>query len=51
MNHAPEVIHRSDDVDHLYRWYGWASPIGLGAFLVALGVVAVLIRIAIFAMR
>jgi hypothetical protein len=29
------------------RWHGWGSPVGLGIALVAIGVAAVLIRIAI----
>jgi hypothetical protein len=28
-------------------WYGWGSPIGLGAFVVCAGVVAVLVRVAL----
>lgn len=48
MNHEPEVIHESGEIgDHVYRWYGWASPIGLSVFLIALGVVAVLVRMAV----
>jgi hypothetical protein len=29
------------------RWYGWGSPVGLGLFLVALGVTALLVSRAI----
>lgn len=29
------------------EWYGWGSPVGLGIMLVALAVVAVLVRLAI----
>jgi len=49
MSGEPEVIHRGDEdvTDYIFRWYGWASPIGLGLFLVALGAVAVLVRMAI----
>jgi hypothetical protein len=49
MSGESEVIHRGDQdvTDYIFRWYGWASPIGLGLFLVALGVVAVLVRFAI----
>jgi hypothetical protein len=28
-------------------WYGWGSPVGLGAFLVCLAAVAVLVRFAL----
>ncbi len=47
---APELIHRSDrvvddDIPKFVReWWGWASPIGLGLFLIALAVVAMLVR-------
>jgi hypothetical protein len=30
------------------EWYGWGSPVGLGIMLVALAIVAVLVRIAVF---
>lgn len=30
------------------RWYGWGSPVGLGIAAVCLGLVAVLVRVAIF---
>ena len=29
------------------NWYGWGSPIGLGAMLVCLGATAVLVRLAV----
>jgi hypothetical protein len=29
------------------RWYGWGSPVGLGLFLLALGVTALLVSRAI----
>jgi hypothetical protein len=29
-------------------WHGWGSPVGLGIMLVALGVTAVLVRLAVF---
>jgi hypothetical protein len=29
-------------------WYGWGSPVGLGVFVIALGVAAVLFRVAFF---
>jgi hypothetical protein len=29
-------------------WHGWASPVGLGIFLVSLAVTALVIRMAIF---
>jgi hypothetical protein len=53
MNNAPEVIHRSDDdvPDFVGKWWGWASPIGLGLFLIELGLVALLVRVAISGMR
>jgi hypothetical protein len=53
---APEVIHRSDHVDDdipkfVLGWWGWASPIGLGLFLIALAIVAVLVRFAIVGIK
>ena len=33
-------------VEKSLEWSGWGSPIGLGFFIVAIGVVAVLIRYA-----
>ena len=30
------------------EWYGWGSPIGMGAMIVALAAAAVLLRLAIF---
>ncbi len=57
MKNEPEVIHRRDDMrnedipDFVKRWYGWASPIGLGLFLIMLAVVAVLIRFAVVGWR
>lgn len=53
-NDDPEVIHRrdnpiDDDTPKFVReWWGWASPIGFGLFLIALAVVALLIRFTIF---
>jgi hypothetical protein len=29
------------------RWHGWGSPVGLGIVIVALGLAAVLVRVAI----
>ena len=57
MNEEPEVIHHRDDVrsedipGFVLGWWGWASPIGLGLFLIALGVAAILIRFAIVGLR
>lgn len=54
---APELIHRSDRVvdddmpKFVREWWGWASPVGLGLFLIELGVVAVLIRFAVVGIR
>jgi hypothetical protein len=54
---TPEVIHRSDhvaddDVPKFVReWWGWASPIGLGLFLIALTIVALLLRFVIFGIK
>ena len=54
---APEVIHRSDraadeDIPKFVReWWGWASPVGLGLFLIALAVVALLIRFMIVGIK
>lgn len=54
---APEVIHRSDHVADedmpafVREWWGWASPIGLGVFLIMLAVVALLIRFTIFGVK
>lgn len=54
---APELIHRSDravddDIPKFVReWWGWASPIGLGLFLIALAVVALLVRFVIFGIK
>jgi hypothetical protein len=53
MNSEPEVVHQSDQYnssdipDFVGKWYGWGSPIGLSIALIAVGIVAVLIRIAI----
>lgn len=53
----PEVIHRSDQIRNddipkfVAEWYGWGSPIGLGLFLIALAIVAVLIRFAIVGIK
>ena len=30
------------------EWYGWGSPIGMGAMIVALATAAVLLRLAIY---
>lgn len=56
-NDAPEIVHRRDD-DHsedfpgfVLGWWGWASPIGLSLFLIALGITAILIRIAFVGIR
>jgi hypothetical protein len=52
-NEAPEIIHRRDDVSgddipkFVLGWWGWASPIGLGLFLIALGITAILVRVAL----
>jgi hypothetical protein len=52
MKAEPELIHRSDEVtDHLFKWYGWASPWGIGGLLVALGITALLVRVAIFGIK
>jgi hypothetical protein len=57
MNNSPEVIHRRDDVRNddvpkfVSSWYGWATPTGLGMFLIALGIVAVLFRVALVGLR
>jgi hypothetical protein len=54
---APELIHRSDryaddDIPKFVReWWGWASPIGLGLFLIALAVVALLVRFVIVGIK
>jgi hypothetical protein len=54
---APELIHRSDrvaddDIPKFVReWWGWASPIGLGLFLIALAMVALLFRFVIFGVK
>jgi len=29
------------------KWYGWGSPVGLGIFILSLGIFALLIRFAI----
>ncbi len=29
-------------------WYGWGSPVGLGVFVIALGVAAIMFRVAFF---
>jgi hypothetical protein len=52
----PELIHRSDRYDDdipkfVLGWWGWASPIGLGLFLIALAVVVVLVRFAIVGIK
>jgi hypothetical protein len=53
MSNSPEIIHRRDDLrsddipDFVSKWYGWATPTGLGMFLVALGITAVLLRLAL----
>jgi hypothetical protein len=53
MNNSPEVIHRRDEVreedvpEFVRKWYGWATPTGLGMFLVALAIAAVLFRVAL----
>ena len=50
---APEIIHRrdhpgSDDIPKfVLGWWGWASPIGLSLFLIALGNTAILVRFAL----
>ena len=52
-NDAPEIIHRRDNVSDddipkfVLGWWGWASPIGLGLFLIALGITAILVRVAL----
>jgi hypothetical protein len=57
MSNGPEVIHRRDEVpdqdipEFVRKWYGWASPIGVGLFLIALGTLAVLIRVALVGLR
>jgi hypothetical protein len=57
MSNGPEVVHRRDEPrdedipEFVRRWYGWASPIGLSIFLLSLGVLALLIRIAIVGVR
>ena len=57
MSNSPEVIHRRDEVrnddipDFVSRWYGWATPTGLGVFLISLGITAVLIRLALVGLR
>jgi hypothetical protein len=56
-NNSPEIIHRRDDVrgddipGFVLGWWGWASPIGLGLFLIAIGISAILIRIAFVGIR
>ena len=53
----PELIHRSDRVvddeipKFVREWWGWASPIGLGLFLIALAVVALLIRFVVVGIK
>ena len=57
MSNDSEVIHRSnelrgDDIpDFVSRWYGWASPLGLSIFLLTLGLLAVLVRIALVGLK
>jgi hypothetical protein len=57
VSNGPEVVHRRAEVrdedvpEFVRKWYGWASPIGLSLFLISLGLVAVLIRIAIVGLR
>ena len=57
MSNGPEVIHRSNEVrgedipDFVGRWYGWASPLGLSIFLLTLGALAVLVRIALVGLK
>ena len=57
MNQTPEVVHRRDDVraddipPFVSSWYGWGSPIGLSIFLLTLGALALLIRVALVGLR
>lgn len=54
---APELIHRSDHVvddnfpKFVREWWGWASPIGLGMYLIALAVVALLVRFVVVGIK
>ncbi|HUI97204.1 MAG TPA: hypothetical protein VLX44_15715 [Xanthobacteraceae bacterium] len=45
---APSDPHNAAEAwkyaDKALTWYGWGSPVGLGIFLVSLGVVLVLIH-------
>jgi hypothetical protein len=57
MNQTPEVVHRRDDVrpedipPFVSSWYGWGSPIGLSIFLLTLGLLALVIRVALVGLR
>lgn len=57
MDNRPEVVHRSDQIRNddipgfVGKWYGWASPIGLGLFLIMLAVVAVIIKFAVVGIK
>ena len=50
MSQTPQPTTPQDDWKYAERalaWHGWGSPVGLGFILVALGVTAVLARLAL----
>ena len=50
MSQTPHRSASEDDWKYAERslaWHGWGSPVGLGFVLIALGVAAVLVRLAL----
>ncbi len=46
----PAPLTREEEWKYAERsmeWHGWGSPVGLGLMLVALGITAVLVRLAV----
>jgi len=50
MSQSTQRLSSEDEWKYAERslaWHGWGSPVGLGFILIALGVTAVLIRVAV----